>query len=65
VTCHATRWRPWQWKGTGLVKRLLNFDTRFEVHALLSQFRVPYRYSQADAEQDVAGHRELGILPPR
>jgi uncharacterized protein UPF0175 len=47
------------------VKRLLNFDTRFHVHALLSQFRVPYRYSQADAEQDLAAHRELGILPPR
>ena len=47
------------------VKRLLNYESRFEVHALLSQFRVPHRYSQADAEQDVAGHRELGILPPR
>lgn len=47
------------------VKRLLNFDTRFQVHALLSQFRVPYRYAEADIEQDLAAHRELGILPPR
>jgi hypothetical protein len=47
------------------VQRLLNFDTRFEVDALLSKFRVPYRYSEADVEQDLAAHRELGILPPR
>jgi Uncharacterised protein family (UPF0175) len=47
------------------VKRLLNFETRFQVHALLREYRVPYHYTEADVEQDLEAHRDLGILPPR
>ncbi len=47
------------------IKRLLGFKTRLQVHALLKEFRVPYRYSEADAQEDLAAHRELGILPKR
>ena len=43
------------------VRRLLGFETRFEVHALLKEHRVPLRYSEADLEDDLAAHRELGI----
>jgi len=45
------------------VQRLLNFETRFQVHALLRQYRVPYDYTEADVEDDLAAHRRLGILP--
>jgi hypothetical protein len=67
----VTRWKRSRWKATGpersqtQVKRLLNFETRFQVHALLRQFRVPYRYTEADVEDDLAAHRRLGILPSR
>ena len=47
------------------IKRLLSFKTRLQVHALLKEFRVPYRYSEADVQEDLAAHRELGILPKR
>jgi len=47
------------------IKRLLGFKTRLQVHALLKEFRVPYRYSEADVQEDFAAHRELGILPKR
>jgi hypothetical protein len=47
------------------VQRLLDLGTRFQMHALLKQFRVPYRYSQIDVEQDLAAQRDLGILPAR
>ena len=47
------------------IKRLLGFKTRLQVHALLKEFRVPYRYSEADVQEDLAAHRELGILPKR
>ena len=43
------------------VRRLLGFETRFEVHALLKEHRVALRYSEADVEDDLAAHRELGI----
>jgi predicted HTH domain antitoxin len=43
------------------VRRLLGFETRFEVHALLKEHRVPLRYSEKDVEDDLAAHRELGI----
>ena len=43
------------------VRRLLRFESRFEVHALLKEHRVPFRYSEADAESDLAAHRELNI----
>ena len=44
------------------VRRLLGLDSRFQVHALLKEHRVPLRYSEADSEDDLAAHRELGIL---
>ena len=47
------------------VRRLLGLDTRFEVHALLKEHGVPLRYTEADFEDDLAAHRELGILRDR
>lgn len=44
------------------VRRLLGLETRFEVHALLKDHRVPLRYGQADLEEDLSAHRSLGIL---
>ena len=44
------------------VRRLLGLDTRFQVHALLKEHRVPFRYTEADLEEDLAAHRDLGIL---
>jgi len=46
----------------GQVRRLLDLETRFEVHALLKAHGVPLRYTEADLEEDLAVHRELGIL---
>jgi hypothetical protein len=45
------------------VKRLLNFETRFQVHALLREYQVPYDYTETDLEEDLATHWRLGILP--
>jgi predicted HTH domain antitoxin len=39
------------------VRRLLNLETRFEVHALLKDHRVPLRYKETDFEDDLAAHR--------
>ena len=47
------------------LRRLLGFETRFEVHALLKEHRQPLRYTEADLEDDLAAHRELGLLPAR
>ncbi|MEK7993464.1 MAG: UPF0175 family protein [Planctomycetota bacterium] len=47
------------------VRRLLGFETRFQVHALLKQHKVPQRYTQADLEDDLIAHRDLGLLPGR
>ena len=47
------------------VRRLLELDTRFQVHALLKEHHVPLRYTEADVEYDLSAHRELGILPSR
>ena len=47
------------------VHRLLELDTRCQVHALLKEHHVPRRYSEADLEDDLSTHRELGILPRR
>ena len=47
------------------VRRLLELDTRFQVHALLTEHRVPLHYATADLEDDLAAHRDLGILPSR
>jgi len=47
------------------VRRLLVLPSRFEVHALLKEHRIPLRYSEADLQDDLTAHRELGILPER
>lgn len=45
------------------VRRLLGYESRFQVHALLKEHRVPLSYTPADFESDLAAHRALGILP--
>jgi predicted HTH domain antitoxin len=47
------------------VRRLLDLDSRFQVHALLKEHHVPLRYTEADLETDLSAHRALGILPSR
>jgi predicted HTH domain antitoxin len=47
------------------IKRLLGFENRLQFHALLKEHRVPYRYSELDLQDDLAAHRELGILSTR
>jgi len=47
------------------VRRLLDFETRFEVHALLKEHRVPLHYTEADLDEDLAAHRDLGVSPGR
>ena len=47
------------------VRRLLGFETRFHVHALLKERKIPLRYTEADLEDDLAAQRELGVLPTR
>lgn len=43
------------------VRRLLGLESRFDVHAILKEHRVPLRYTEADLEDDLAAHREIGI----
>ena len=45
------------------VRRLLELDTPFQVHALLKEHHGPLRYTEADLEDDLCAHRELGVLP--
>ena len=40
------------------IRRLLGFETRFQVHALLKEHQVALRYTAADLEDDLAAHRE-------
>jgi hypothetical protein len=47
------------------VRRLLELETRFQLHASLKEHQVPLRYTEADVEDDLSAHRELGILPSR
>ena len=47
------------------VRRLLGFESRFQVHALLKEHHVPLQYTSADIEDDLRAQRELGILPGR
>jgi len=47
------------------IKRMLGYESRLHVHALLKEHGVPYRYSAADVSDDLQAHRELGILPAR
>ena len=46
-------------------RRLLELDTRVQVHALRKEHHVPLRYTEADVEDDLSAHRELGLLPSR
>lgn len=43
------------------VRRLLDLESRFDVHALLKEHRVPLRYTASDLEDDMRAHRKLGI----
>ena len=47
------------------VRRLLQFETRFQVHALLKEHHVPLQYTEADLEDDLRAQREVGVLPGR
>ncbi len=47
------------------VMRLLRLSNRFEVHALLKRHRVALDYSISDLEDDLAAHRDAGLLPAR
>jgi hypothetical protein len=47
------------------VRRLPGLESRFQVHAILKDHRVPLRYTEADLEDDLTAHREIGILPQR
>jgi predicted HTH domain antitoxin len=45
------------------VRRLLGLESRFEVHALLKEHRVPLQYSESDVDEDIRDLRDLGIVP--
>jgi len=47
------------------IRRLLGFESRFQVHALLKQYQVPMHYTDVDLQDDIAAHCELGILDQR
>jgi len=47
------------------IRRLLGFESRFQVHALLKEHQVALRYTADDIEADLLAHRQLGILPGR
>jgi Uncharacterised protein family (UPF0175) len=47
------------------VRRALDLGSRFGVHALLKNHGVPLRYDAADLDDDLAAHREVGVLPAR
>jgi predicted HTH domain antitoxin len=44
------------------VRRLLGLESRFDVHAILKEHRVPLRYTESDLEDDLKAHLELGLL---
>jgi len=45
------------------VRRMLELETRFDVHALLKEHRVPLRYTESDLADDLAALRAIGVLP--
>jgi predicted HTH domain antitoxin len=47
------------------VRRLLQLETRLQVHALLKEHHVPLQYTEADLEDDLRAHCEIGVLPGR
>ncbi len=48
--------------GEELARRLLDFPTRFEVHAFLKEHDVPLNYRMEDLEQDREVAKRLGIV---
>ncbi|MDQ2842267.1 MAG: UPF0175 family protein [Acidobacteriota bacterium] len=46
---------------TAEVRRMLNFQSRWEVDAFLNQHGVEAEYSRADLERDRETHRQLGL----
>ena len=46
----------------GQLRRLLGFETRFEVHAFLKEHDVPLNYSMEDLEHDREVAKRLGIV---
>ncbi len=48
--------------GDGQLRRLLGFETRFEVHAFLNEHNVPLNYSMEDLEHDREMAKRLGIV---
>lgn len=47
------------------IRRMLGYESRLQVHSLLKEHGVPYRYAVTDVSDDLDAHRELGILPAR
>jgi len=45
------------------VRRLLGLESRFEVHALLKEHRVPLQYAEPDVDEDMQALRDLGVIP--
>jgi len=45
------------------VRRLLGLGSRFEVHALLKEHRVPLQYSESDLDEDLQALHDLGVVP--
>jgi predicted HTH domain antitoxin len=43
------------------MRRLLDYETRLEVHAFLKAHDVPLRYTLADLEKDRETHQRLGL----
>ncbi len=48
--------------GEELVRRLLGFTTRFEVHGFLKEHDVPLNYRLEDLEQDRETAKRLGLV---
>ena len=43
------------------VRRLLDYETRLEVHEFLKEHDVPLRYTLTDLEKDRETHQRLGL----
>ncbi len=46
----------------GQLRRLLGFETRFDVHGFLKDHGVPLNYSMEDLEQDRETAKRLGLV---
>ena len=45
------------------LQRMLELESRFDVHAFLKDRRVALRYTEQDVEDDLEAHRDAGVLP--